>query len=307
LSSNSTTILLTGATGFIGSHLAEDLAFGNYRVIALVRNNSDLWRCKEFNNDNIVYVNVDKENFKETLSKFTPSVLIHAAWQGVAVKKRNEWNVQVENVTILTNLLILAQELGIKKMIGLGSQAEYGIFSGRINEDAPCNPVSAYGAAKMASLNIFKAFCESNSIDWIWLRLFSFYGTRENPESLIPSVIRNISHDKPMDLTPCEQRYDYLYIKDFTKAISKILEHGNKSGVFNLSSNSSVRLKEIIVKIRNAVNPNAVLKFGALPYRPNQIMHMEGDSTKFNSCFNFHVESGFEKNLNEVVRYYSNK
>lgn len=298
------TVLLSGATGFLGSHLAEDLSLNNFKVIALIRNKSDLFRCNEFKNDNLIFINIDSENCKELIQMHQPSIFIHSAWNGVSAKGRNDWNIQVENITLTTRLLVLANELKIKKIIAFGSQAEYGNFNGRINEDVVCNPNSAYGAAKLATLEILKSFCELHSMNWYWFRLFSVYGTREGNDWLIPSVIHNTFHNKQMDLTGCEQRYDYIYVKDISQAIIKVLEAENETGIFNLSSNSSRQLKEMIEKIRTIVNPNVVLKFGALPYRHNQVMHMEGDSSRFNKQYNFEVKSRFDANIEDIINYY---
>lgn len=303
----STTVLLSGATGFLGSHLAEDLSLNNIKVIILFRSKSDLSRVNEFKNDNRIFVNIDSNDFKEAIDQYKPDCFIHSAWQGVSVKERNDWNIQVENIVLTTRLLVLAQELKIKKVISFGSQAEYGSFNGRIKEDTVCNPIGAYGISKLATLEILRSFCELHSINWFWLRIFSLYGTRDKKEWLIPSVIHNAFHNKPMDLTACEQRYDYMYTKDFSRAIIKVLATKNESGIFNLSSNSSMQLKGMIEKIRNHVNPKAILNFGALAYRPGQIMHMEGDSTKFNEKFSFQVESQFEKNIEQIANYYKNK
>ncbi len=303
---NPKVILLTGATGFIGSHLAEDLSLNNFKVIALVRNSSDLWRCKEFENSNLVYIYLNTPGFTNEIRKYNPSVLIHTAWSGI-VHGREDWNAQAQNIIFSIQMLTLANELGIKKIISLGSQSEYGNFNNKVEEASSCNPVTAYGAAKLATMEIFKSFCETHSINWFWFRLFSLYGTRESDEWLIPSAINNMYYSKPMEMTACEQRYDYMYIKDFTKAIVKVLKTESKSGVFNLSSNSSVKLKELIEKIRAIVNPVAILNFGALPYRPNQVMQMEGNSTKFNKQFNFAVQSDFGDNIKEVVSYYIRK
>lgn len=298
------TILLSGATGFLGSHLAKDLTSGNYRVIALIRDSSDLSRCNKFKNDNLIFVNTDSKDHFESIQKYEPSVFIHSAWNGVAAKGRGDWNVQVGNIALTTRLLVLANELKIKKIISFGSQAEYGNFSGRIDEGAPCNPMSAYGAAKLATLDVVRSFCEVHSLNWFWFRLFSIYGEGENREWLIPSVIHNTRNNIPMDLTGCEQRYDYLYTKEFTRAVTCALGNQSESGIFNLSSNTSMPLKEVIDKIRNLVNKKAVLNFGALPYRPNQVMHMEGNSEKFNSRFNFSPRTDFDSNIKEVVNSY---
>lgn len=301
---NSKVILLSGASGFLGSHLAKDLSTNNYKIIALVRKDSDLSRFNEFKNDNLVFVNIDSKNFELELAQYQPGHLIHTAWHGVSAKERDDWQIQVENVSITTQLLILASKLRISNFISFGSQAEYGNFSGRITEDAICNPVSAYGAAKLATLSIVRSFCELHSINWFWLRLFSIYGTHEGKDWLIPSVISNLRMNKPMDLTGCEQRYDYLFTRDLSRAIINILNTESESGVFNLSSNSSIKLRDLIEKIRENVNPQATLNFGALPYRPNQVMHMEGNSSKFNKQFAFKIESDLDSGIREIMRFY---
>lgn len=300
-------MLLSGATGFLGSHLAEHLSLNGYQVLALVRNSSDLSRCKEFINDNLVFINTDVVNYKESIAKYRPTFFIHTAWQGVSLEGRNDQNLQEKNITLTKNLLLLVKELGIKKIIALGSQAEYGNFTGRIKEEVECNPFTPYGSAKIAALNMLRSFCELNAINWFWIRIFSIYGIREKKEWLIPSLIKSILNDKPLDLTGGEQRYDYLYAKDFCSAIVKVLETDSESGIFNLSSNSSMQLKVLVEKIKKIANPNAVLNFGALPYRPDQLMHMEGDSTKFNQRFDFHITSSLDDNLKQIVNYYKAK
>jgi nucleoside-diphosphate-sugar epimerase len=299
-------VLLSGASGFLGSHLAKDLALNDFRVIAMTRSGSDLSRFNNFESDNLTFVNTDSTNFELALAKHQPEFLIHSAWQGVSAKGRVDWQTQVENISITTRLLLLANELKINKVISFGSQAEYGNFDGRIAENAICKPSSAYGAAKLAALNIFKSYCDCHNINWFWLRLFSTYGTHEGKDWLIPSVISNLRSNIPMDLTECEQCYDYLFTKDLSRAIINVLNAKSESGIFNLSSNSSIKLKELIEKLREKVNPEATLNFGSLPYRPNQVMHMEGDSSKFNRQFDFKAESDYDSAINEIVSFYKN-
>jgi nucleoside-diphosphate-sugar epimerase len=298
-------ILLTGATGFIGAQLAKDLCVNGFVVVAAVRKDSNTYRFKDFSNENLHFINIDTPTFKAELEKHQPTCLIHSAWEGVSAKDRASWSVQAKNIQWTVSLLELAKGVGIRRVISFGSQAEYGAFEGRINEDRICKPNSAYGAAKLASLDILSAFCDLNSIEWLWFRLFSVYGFYEGKDWLIPSVISNAYFNKSMDLTLCEQRYDYLHSRDLSQAIINVLrDQSGISGVFNLSSNGSIPLKHIIHRIKNRINPEALLNIGALPYRPNQVMHMEGDSSRFNHQFNFNIESDFDSKLNEVVDHW---
>ncbi|MEI9919612.1 MAG: NAD(P)-dependent oxidoreductase [Bacteroidota bacterium] len=304
MSGTSQTVLLSGATGFLGASLAKDLALNGFKVVALTRNSSSLKRFDDFKSDNIVFVNTDEPGYKEHLVELQPASFIHSAWSGVSAKGRDDWEAQAENIKFSTGLLLLSAELKIKKIIGLGSQAEYGNFHGRINEETQAVPVSAYGAAKLATFQMLRSFCEQHGMEWYWLRLFSTYGKREDSTWLIPSVISNAINNKPMDLTGCEQRYDYLFTKDLATAIIAVLNSTGASGLYNLSSNTSIRLKDLISKIGELVNPAAKFNFGALPYRPNQVMHMEGDSTKFNTRFSFRTNTTMDANLEEIVNDY---
>lgn len=299
-------VLLTGITGFLGSHIAEYLS-KNYIVVGLIRNSSELWRCEEIKNENIKLVNTDDHGYRQQLEAMAPGFLIHCAWGGVAAGDRDDWSSQVKNVGFTYNFLQLAKDLGIKCFIGLGSQAEYGTFSGSVDETHNCKPLSAYGAAKLATSIIVESFCTQNDLNWYWLRIFPMYGTREGLTWFIPSVIKNALENADMELTGCEQKYGYLYVKEFCRAIEKVLQSGNHPGVYNLAANSSIRLRDVIEMIINKTKTTGSFKFGALPYRKNQVMHMEGNSEKFFNTFDFLPVSDFETNMEELIQYYKLK
>jgi nucleoside-diphosphate-sugar epimerase len=113
-----------------------------------------------------------------------------------------------------------------------------------------------------------------------------------------------------MDLTPGMQKYAYLYVKDFAEYVS-ILVHKNlsstTSGVYNISSNIVVTLKELIEKIRDRIDGTVPLNFGALPYRSYQSMHLEGDMSKFNSTIEKFKLTDFDQALHQTIDYYLNK
>ncbi len=279
----------------------------NYTVIGLVRDSSDLWRYEEVKNENIHLINTANKDYKLQLESFAPQSLIHCAWSGVAAEGRDNWPAQLANITLTFDLLQLAKNLGIKQFIGLGSQAEYGSFNGSIDETYPCKPYSAYGAIKLATLDILESYCNQHNITWYWLRLFPMYGTREGFTWFIPSVIKNALENTGMNLTGCEQRYGYLNVKKFAGAIEKMLLPESFSGVYNVAAKGSIRLREVIELIIRKTNTTGSFNFGALPYRNNQVMHMEGNSEKFTKIFNVSLESELETGIDELIKYYRNK
>lgn len=295
-------VFVTGATGFLGSHIVERLINEECYVIALKRKESNDWRCDEFK-DKIEWIELDKDgNWQKQILDIKPSVFIHCAWIGVEANDRNNLTCQVKNIEFLAELLELAKQIKPDKFINLGSQAEYGILHEKTSETHITKPVTAYGYVKIASLAILKAFSEQNSINWIWLRLFSVLGERENDNWLIPSLIGTMKNSKEMNLTGGVQKYAYLYVKDFCEIIKRIVYSKVESGVYNVSSNNLFKLRQLIEKIRDKVNPTFKLNFGALPYRENQSMHIEGDMSKLEKQIGHFKLTDLDTALDKIIK-----
>ena len=207
----------------------------------------------------------------------------------------------------MVELLDVAKEVGTEKFIFLGSQAEYGNIDGKISEEDKTQALNAYGSIKLACLEIVMTFCNTNDINWIWLRLFSLFGERENENWLIPSLIQSMVNENQMDFTPGDQKYAYLYVKDFALLMNKLLVMSIQSGIYNISSNKTRTIKSLIEDIRNSVNPNFVLNFGALKYRNNQSMHMEGDILKLSSQIGEIEFTDYTIALQNTIKYYLKK
>tara|TARA_B110000114_G_scaffold185799_1_gene235021 strand:+ start:59 stop:976 length:918 start_codon:yes stop_codon:yes gene_type:complete len=300
-------ILITGITGFLGSQLAEYLLSQGNLVIGTKRNSSSLERCKTFS-ENITWVNLEDQNWKQIIINYKPEVFVHAAWSGVGSIDRNNWHVQLKNIDFTLTLLEIANEVKVEKFIGLGSQAEYGLFSGNIDENQPIKPVSAYGSAKHLTAQLIQSYCEQNTINWYWLRLFSFFGEKEADNWFIPTLIKNIYNNNKMEMTPGMQKYAYMYVKDLSIIIGRIINSSIKKDIYNVSSKSAFKLKTIVEKIINITgSTNSKINFGALPYRENQPMLVKGDTNKLSKELGEIVETNFDENLLKVVQYINNQ
>ena len=190
-------VVLTGATGFIGSYLAEELVAQGYEVVALRRQKSDLWRVAAVT-DQLTWLNIDDVDWEQQLSDMQADCLVHSAWLGVDVAQRDDWQSQTSNLTFTLQLLQSMAKGPLKKVVLLGSQAEYGAFEGRIDEDHPANPTLAYGALKMATLAVARAFCQAQGIEWYWLRVFAVFGPREDTHWFVSFVANSLlQHQAP--------------------------------------------------------------------------------------------------------------
>ena len=300
-------VLITGITGFLGSHIAENFIANDINVIGLKRKDSDIWRCEGIK-EKIQWIDIDENgSFEDELINYSFDTIIHGAWIGVESGSRDNWVEQSKNITFLVSLLDIAKKVDVKKIIFLGSQAEYGIINEKVEENFRTNALNAYAGTKLACLEIIKSFCSVNNINWIWLRLFSFFGEKENSNWLIPSLVKSMLKNKEMDLTLGEQKYAYMYVKDYVEIMRKLVVMNIKSGIYNVSSNESRTIRSLIEDIKNIINPEFILNFGALNYRESQSMHMEGDIKKICSQIGDIEFSNYDIALQNTLNYYLEK
>lgn len=294
-------VLLTGANGFLGSHIAEKLIEKGHEVLAIKRTTSKLSNCENFiNKVNWIDCNVDK--WIEKCITWKPQAIIHSAWAGVDAQHRDDWSTQYSNINILTDLLYIASNSSALKFICLGSQAEYGEFNGPITEEYPLNPIQKYGIIKVASLHQVQEYCQLYNIDWYWVRIFATFGEREADNWLIPSLIKKILHkESEMNFTRCDQEYAYLYVGDLAEAYVSILDVKGKSGIYNLSSKRALPLKYVITYIKDKIDPNFKLNFGVLPYRKGQAMKIQASCEKFIQAFGEYEKHTFEDAINQII------
>ncbi|NML68055.1 NAD(P)-dependent oxidoreductase [Hymenobacter sp. RP-2-7] len=296
-------VVLTGATGFIGSHLAEELVAQGYEVMALRRAQSATWRVAEVA-DQLRWISTDDADWPQQLRALQPNYLVHAAWLGVGVAQRDNWESQLSNLTFTMQLLQAVSQEALRKVVVLGSQAEYGAFEGRIDEDYPALPTAAYGAVKVATLQLVRAFCEAHQLEWYWLRVFAVFGPREDAQWFVSFVAASLLRRQPPDLTACEQRYDYLFAPDLARAIVQTLAAASgNSGIYNIGANKATGLREIVDTLAAITHSQVGANYGALPYRPGQVMHMEGNSTKFEHVFGSVRQTPLAEALAAAVAY----
>lgn len=297
-------ILITGITGFLGSHIAEKL-IEKYNVIGLKRKNSNIWRCEEFK-EKVIWIDIDGEkDYIKELTNYSMDIIIHGAWIGVKSDEREDWSIQAENIQFLVELLQVAKKSAIKKFIFLGSQAEYGNINGIVTEVQVCDALNAYGSVKLACLEILKTFSKNNNINWIWLRLFSLFGEKENETWLFPSLIKKIKYESEMNFTLGEQIYAYLYVKDFSIIVDKIVKFEIQSGIYNVSSEVIRSIRSIVEEIRDKINPKFRLNFGALKYRDGQSMFMQGSIHKLKNQIGKIEFTDYSIAIENTIKYYN--
>jgi nucleoside-diphosphate-sugar epimerase len=297
------TIILTGATGFIGAAVHAELIRRNIRTLLLLRPESDRHRLPLLAAEDVfVFSKLGEAELAEKLRAHRPDVFIHCAWRGVGGHERNEEYQLKENIPFTVASVELAASTGCRQWVGLGSQAEYGNANRILDENAPTLPTTLYGQAKLAAGRKALELCKKNNLSAAWLRVFSTYGPGDHPHWMIPHVIREMLHGRAPQVTKCEQLWDYLFVADAARAIASVAD-GKISGVFNLGSGEAWPLKKVMEIIRMETQSAVQPAYGAIPYRPDQVMHLQADITKLRVATGWTPQFSLEAGLCETVAY----
>lgn len=238
-------IFVTGGTGFIGSHTVKLLAEKGHELMLLVHSNKQhlyvpaLNECVEFVRGDLDNI----ESWKECLIRFKPEAMIHMAWEGLP-----DYGIDAcrRNLNYGVNVFIIAAEIGCKIIVSLGSCWEYAQQIGGLNEDSKIESTRIFPAVKNSLCFVGQAIAKEYGIKFYWPRLFFVYGPGQRNISLIPLIINSIQIGTTPEIKNPTNKNDFVFIKDVTEAIVKILEEKPNKTIYNIGSGYSTSISEVI-------------------------------------------------------------
>ena len=299
-------IVITGATSFIGVHLLQQLYTGGHEIYAVVREGSkNIVRLKDFPEVKIVFCNiVDMDNLRELLPKKI-NLFYHLAWEGARRPYRDDEAMQLNNYNAALKAYNVARDKGCRKFIGVGSQAEYGKTIGLISENYPTQPGTMYGKYKLRASQELLQNGKQDDVSVIWPRIFSVYGHFDNPETLIMTALQKFRKNERLPMTEGVQNWNYLYVKDIARMLSLLGLSDCETGIYNFASRDNRSLREYILELKELTRSDSVLDFGAVPYGSEGVVSFEPDISKFIKNFPSFSFSTFQDGVKELLKYSS--
>jgi nucleoside-diphosphate-sugar epimerase len=268
------TVLILGASGFLGSWTLRALLAEGQEVVVLARPSSSLWRLDGLTHP-VTVLRAATNDWPAAIRSCNPRVLLSLDWEGVAGPMRDDHG-QWTNVDRLRAVATAAVESGAERLVGVGSQAEYGPQAGVISEAAEERPSTEYGRAKLAARRLLQQIAEEHEADWAWARVFSAYGPLDHDHWLLPTIARKLLAGEPVPLTQGVQQWSYLYGADAGAALAAVAL-GDRSGVFNVGAPQVRPLRATIEEFAQHFPTTADLRFGEIPYPPDPVMHLQPD------------------------------
>lgn len=298
-------VIITGATGMIGSTLARLCVQAGYDVVALARTSSArIGNLKGIRGIRIVDFDVASLQAISAQDIGPADILFHLAWVGTSPSTRGLLQSQVSNVAYTLDAVQLAAHLGCSVFVGTGSQAEYGRVEGALRPDTPAFPETGYGTAKLCAGQMSRLACGDLGIRHEWARILSVYGPRDVSHSMVMSVIRDAVSGINPRCTKGEQLWDYLYCEDCARALLAMAERGRDGTVYPLGSGKQRPLRDFILDICAASGTGVTPDFGAVPYQPKQVMNLRADISSLSADTGFAPQVEFADGIKHTIAWY---
>ena len=316
---NKNMVLVTGADGFIGSHLTEFLVNNNYKVRAFIYYNS-------FNSNG--WLDTLPNEIKSKIELFTGDIRdpngVREAMKGIDIVYHLAALIAIPysyhspdsyidtNVKGTLNIIQAARDSNVKRIIITSTSEVYGTAKFvPITELHPKQPQSPYSASKIGADALAESFYRSFELPITIVRPFNTFGPRQSARAVIPTIISQLLNGaeeiKLGDITPTR---DLLFIKDTINGFLKIGECDELIGQeVNIATQSEISVGDLAQKIINIINPNAKIITDTLRLRPekSEVFRLFGSNEKLKSYTNWNQKYTLEDGLKETIDWFSKK
>ncbi len=293
--------LITGANGFIGSLLVEELLKNNVEVIA-----ADL----QGHNDKVPpqarFVDFDMHNCEELTKNITDKdidAVFHMAWAGSSGAARGDYALQLDNVKHTCDMVKVAAEMGIKRFVGAGTLAQLDGMSYIPENLSTPNLVSCYGSAKTAAQFMSKAVANSVGIEHIWCYISNIYGIGDTTNNFINFACRMMINGERASFTVGEHNYDFVYITDTIKGLYLCGENGIPNCSYYIGSGKARKLKDFIKIMRDNIDHDIPLFMGEVPFNGISLPLEKFSCEKIKQDTGYSAEVDFEVGIKRTIKW----
>ena len=183
-----------------------------------------------------------------------------------------------------------------------GSQAEYGICNEWMKEEQECHPVSEYGKDKVLVYQQATKAAKELGVDYIHTRIFSVYGPGDHPWSLIETCIRTFLANGHMEMGPCTQQWNFLYVQEAAQILVKLLLGKVPAGVYNVAGEDTRPLKEYIEELFMICGEKGSYEFGYRPPNAEGCVSLMPELSKLKNAIGFHQQVSFKEGILETIK-----
>jgi len=305
--------LVTGAAGFIGSHLVDGLLDRGYRVTGLdnftTGSTENLENARKNDQFSLIEGDIRDKEIVDAAMADVDTVFHLAAYTSVPGSFDRPEYVSAVNCIGTATVLSAAVEADVESVVLASSAAVYGSdVPVPVDESTAPNPESPYASSKLYAEQLGRQFVSEFGIDIVSLRFFNVYGPRQDLEgeyaAVVPKFIELMNRgQQPVIFGDGKQTRDFIFVEDVVQANVAVAENGG-SGVFNVGRGKSESLMKLIERLNNVLGTEHEPVYGNP--RPGDIRHSEADMSKMIDRFGFRSRIGFDEGLTQTVNHFQN-
>lgn len=315
-------VLITGADGFIGSHLTEAMVKNGHDVRAFVFYNSfNSWGwldhvSKSIREEIDIFAgDVRDPNGVRTAMKDCDAVLHLAALIAIPYSYHSSDTYIDTNVKGTLNVLQAARDLGVKRVIHTSTSEVYGTACFvPITEEHPLQGQSPYSASKIGADQLAYSFYSSFNLPVVIARPFNTYGPRQSARAVIPTIITQVVNgQRQIKLGAVSPTRDFNFVKDTVAGFVSVLEgHGGLGEVINFGSNFEVSIGDTAQLIAEVMNKEIEIVTDEARLRPknSEVERLWADNSKAKELLNWQPAysglEGFKRGLTETAEWFIN-
>lgn len=213
-------IVITGANGFIGSHLVNKFLDAGDTVYAIVKDhNEDISNISEC--QNIIYCGLDNlDSIYDELKDVERPVFYHLAWAGVNGSSKADYTTQIMNVKMTLDVASFAKKLNAQCFLCAGTIAEKAVDSFPSLKRVAGGQM--YGVGKVATRYFLEAYCKNVGLPFVWMRFSNIYGPDNKTGNLISYTLTQLQKNEDASFGPALQPYDFIYVNDLIEAVYRL-------------------------------------------------------------------------------------
>lgn len=276
-------ILIVGASGFVGSHLARRLLLDGHEVHLLLRQTSRTWRFDDILSEVHVYRAElgDAHALNGVVRSVKAEWIFNCVGSGIASFNRTDREIRLADFEGAINLVRVCAEQGFDAFVHSGSSAEYGFKDHAPAESESCEPNGAHGAAKAEATAFCSRFAQEKAAPMVTLRLYTVYGPFESPRRLIPRCVAFGLRNALPPLARPKLAHDFVHVEDVTNAYVLAARNSRRvpGAVYNIGTGRQSSLKEVVDIVTSMMALTAEPKWGSMPDRAYDSASWRADSS----------------------------
>ena len=302
------TVLVTGATGFIGAQLVAQLVASGASVAIVYRASSKLNRIANLL-PQLVAIEADLEDWmavKDAVQTIRPRFIFHLGARVDVSRDPHKSRAMIQtNLNGTMHLLLALEGVDYQCFVNTGTCEEYGDNPAPFHESQVVNPVSPYSASKAAATVFCRMLHKTTNSPIVTLRPFLTFGPNQNLERLIPQAIMAALQNRNLPMTGGLQTREFNYVSDIVDGYIRAAIHPAALGeTINLGSGQPHTLREVVQLIYRLTESEGAPKFGEMPYRTGEAFEFYCDNTKAFNLLQWKPQVSLCEGLQRTIAWY---